>query len=69
MSSKSQDKNFHREIVYKAEDYINFDEIVVSFSKIESHKSIGYIYNGSEKIPFRQRHPIFQNIFRNEFSR
>jgi len=46
---------------------INVKEITISFSKFFDHIDPSYIYSGSEKIPFCERHPKYQNILLNEF--
>jgi len=37
------------------------------FSKLSKKVDIRDIYSGNEKIPFRNRHPIFKSILRIEF--
>lgn len=46
---------------------INLKEITISYSKFFDHVNPSYIYSGSEKIPFCERHPEYQNILLNEF--
>lgn len=51
----------------------NFDlksmvsQIFIPFSDISSQPPDDYIYSGGEKIPFRERHPIFQALILVEF--
>jgi len=45
------------------------DQIFIPFSDIFSQKIEEYIYSGGEKIPFRERHPIFQTLMLSEFDR
>jgi hypothetical protein len=42
-------------------------DIIVPFSDVSSQKNEEYIYNGEEKIPFPERHPIFQALMLYEF--
>ena len=46
--------------------YLNFivSELITTFSN--NHK-IEYIYDGSENIPFKERHPLYQSILIEEF--
>jgi hypothetical protein len=60
-------------IVENDSGIINFDlksrinQIFIPFSDISSQKIEEYIYSGGEKIPFRERHPIFQTLMLVEF--
>ena len=47
---------------------VNFKQIIIEFSSFGKSEKIAYIYYGNEKIPFRERHPIYKIIFRNEFA-
>ena len=49
------------------EDSINFNNIIIPFSKFGKSKCTSYIYNGNEKLSFKKRHPKFQAVFLNEF--
>ncbi|NVM34412.1 MAG: hypothetical protein HWN81_02375 [Candidatus Lokiarchaeota archaeon] len=68
MSSKTLDKKFEDNIEESiAKQPVNLKEFVIPFSEfIRSEK---YIYFGSEKIPFKERHPVYQVILRNEFAK
>ncbi len=44
---------------------INLKRFIIPFS--EFGKSEKYIYLGFEKIPFKDRHPVYQLILKNEF--
>ena len=72
MSSKSVDKEQEqanlggRDFISKAP--VNFKHLVIEFSNFGKSEKIHYIYIGNEKISFRDRHPIYQTIFRNEFA-
>ncbi len=69
MSSQSQEKSEF--IILSFEDYkedsINFNKIIIPFSKLGISKKPIYIYKGLEKILFKERHPIYQSIFLDEF--
>jgi hypothetical protein len=65
MSSESIDKRFH-DFILKKEVIFNIKDIVIPFTQIFP-KNEEFIYNGSEKIPFKNRHPIYKAIFLNEF--
>jgi len=47
---------------------VNFKQIIIEFSSFGKSEKIDYIYSGNEKIPFREKHPIYKIIFRNEFA-
>jgi len=48
--------------------YFSLSNCVVSFSSLSKNKLTSWIYFGNEKIPFKERHPEFRMILRNEFS-
>lgn len=48
--------------------YFSLSNCVVSFSSLSKNKQTSWIYFGNEKIPFKERHPVFRMILRNEFS-
>lgn len=70
MSSQSLEKS---EIIilsfndYK-EDSINFKKIIIPFSKFGISKCPEYIYEGLEKIIFKERHPLYKSILLDEFA-
>ena len=47
---------------------LNLKHSVISFSKICTSKNPCYIYSGNEKVAFGERHPIYQKIFKKEFT-
>lgn len=70
MSSKPA-KNKYDDVSNKGietEEPINFTNIVIPFNKFGSMRNPSYIYNGPEKISFKERHPLYQTILRNEFT-
>lgn len=71
MSSKSLEKKENIFPIYNTflEDSINFKKIVIPFSEFENSKSTFYIYDGTEKIKFKEKVPLYQDIFLNEFLR
>jgi len=48
-------------------DSINFDDIIIPFSDFGISKNPSYIYNGNEDINFKERHPVYQKLFLDEF--
>jgi hypothetical protein len=42
-------------------------EIIIPFSSVIEQQSYPYIYEGDEKIPFQQRHPIYKAMMKIEF--
>jgi hypothetical protein len=59
-------------IVLSFEDYqensINFNRIIIPFSKFGLSKAPEYIYEGNENITFKKRHPEYKSIFLDEFT-
>ena len=45
----------------------DFSKAFVSFTNVVESNNNQYIYMGNEKIPFKERHPEYQNIFFYEF--
>ena len=66
MSSKSIEKNFV-EIEQKEEEYFDLKRVVIPFSLVFL-KNEQFIYNGTEKIPFSKRDPLYKAIILHEFS-
>jgi len=46
---------------------LDYSKAFISFSNIDEAKNYQYIYTGNEKIPFKERHQIYQNLFIYEF--
>jgi len=68
MSSKTLDKKFEDNIEEDiVKQPVNLKEFVIPFSKFG--RSEKYIYLVFEKIPFNERHPVYQIILRNEFAK
>ena len=70
MSSKSV-KRKHEEVrkfEVTVEDHFDLKRAVISFSKLLEYSTPEYIYMGQEKIPFKNCHPEYQSILRNEFA-
>jgi len=63
MSSKSLDKKFVK-IEFKEED---LKRVVIPFSSVFL-KNEKFIYDGSEKVPFSKRDPLYKTILLQEFS-
>ncbi len=70
MSSKTVKKKAHSIPGKKidVEKPINFRNIVINFSEFSKSEKLGHIYFGDEKIPFQERHHIYQSIIRKEFT-
>ena len=70
MSSKSISKIQEEldESKIKTNNPINFQRALVSFSQFAGASTTKFIYTGEEKIPFNERHPEYQLIFRYEFA-
>ncbi|MFX0001309.1 MAG: hypothetical protein ACFE9Q_11305 [Candidatus Hodarchaeota archaeon] len=67
MSSKTLEKK--SEEIIKAEvisEPFRLKKFIIPFSQFG--KPERYIYLGFERIPFRERHPIYQEILKNEFA-
>jgi hypothetical protein len=43
------------------------EQIFIPFSDISSQFREEYIYTGEEKIPFKERHPVFRDLMLGEF--
>jgi len=52
----------------EVEKPVNFRNITINFAEFSKAEKLGYIYFGDEKIPFRERHLLYQSIIRNEFT-
>lgn len=65
MSSKSIEKKFI-EFEQKEEEYFDLKRVIIPFSLVFL-KSEQFIYNGTEKIPFSKRDPLYKAIFLQEF--
>jgi hypothetical protein len=48
--------------------YFSLSNCVIPFSSLSKNKKTSWIYFGNEKISFKERHPEFRMILRNEFS-
>ena len=70
MSSRMISKKFESTIIQEIpkEGPINFGNITIPFSEFGGSKKISDIYEGSEKIPFRERDQAYQTIIENEFT-
>lgn len=68
MSSKSEKEKYEDILDYGIlrEDPLNLKLAILSYTSFS--KSEKFIYDGHERIPFQERHPIYQAILRNEFT-
>lgn len=65
MSSKPIERKF---VKIEVKEEVNFDvkNCIIPFSLLFP-KGERYIYDGSEKLPFSKRDPLYQTIFLQEF--
>lgn len=70
MSSQSLEKKEYILLSFDTykEDSINFNKIIIPFSKFGISKNPVYVYVGLEKIAFKERHPVYKSIFMDEFA-
>ena len=47
---------------------LDLKRLVIHLSEFCKSKSPSYIYSGTEKIPFGEKHPDYQSILKKEFS-
>ncbi len=66
MSSKSTDKKFQKIPIQDLEEPLQLNNVIIPFSKFS--KSEEFIYYGHEKIPFQERHPVYQTLLKREFA-
>lgn len=66
MSSKSIDKKIVEIDEFKDEEYFDLKRVMVPFSLVFL-KDEQFIYDGTEKIPFSKRDPLYKKILNNEF--
>ena len=60
--------NFDSSYRILEEESINIHDVIIPFSKFGYSKPTIFIYDGNEKISFKNRHPTFQDIFLEEFT-
>ena len=65
MSSKSVDKKYH-EVEHDIRESFQVKNVIIPFSLFFGTQE-DYIYSGEEKIPFKNRHPLYRVILLNEF--
>ncbi|MFX0021522.1 MAG: hypothetical protein ACFE9S_04300 [Candidatus Hermodarchaeota archaeon] len=65
MSSKSTDKKYQKIPIHDLEEPLKLNNVIIPFSKFSNSEV--FIYYGYEKMPFSERHPIFQAILKREF--
>ena len=66
MSSEIKKKKYQGPEVPIEEEF-DVKAMVLPFS-LMSRKKEEYIYFGGEKIPFRERHPVYRELFLSEFT-
>ena len=67
MSSKTSDKKIQEIPVIELDAPLSLRDIMIPFSHFSKPEKC--IYYGNEKIPFNQRHPVYQAIFKREFAK
>jgi len=67
MSSKLEKEKYEDVLDYSIlrEDPLNLKLAILSYTHFS--KSEKFIYDGHERMPFLERHPIYQSVLRNEF--
>ncbi|MFX1375168.1 MAG: hypothetical protein ACFFA0_05095 [Promethearchaeota archaeon] len=65
MSLKTIEKK--TKVISETELKYDASPIITAFSEISSQTNVEYIYTGEEKIPFKDRHPVYQALMLNEF--
>ncbi|MHA1987205.1 MAG: hypothetical protein ACW98D_11240 [Promethearchaeota archaeon] len=66
MSSKSIVKKFVKIDEFTDEEYFDLKRVIIPYSLVFL-KGEQFIYNGTEKIPFSKRDPLYKTILLNEF--
>jgi len=68
MSSKLEKKKYEDVLDYGIlkEDPLNLKSAILSYTNFG--KAEKFIYDGHEKMPFHERHLLYQSILRNEFT-
>lgn len=68
MSSKLENKKYEEVSDYDIlrEDPLNLKSAILSY--VNFGKAEEFIYNGHERMPFHERHLLYQSILRNEFT-
>jgi hypothetical protein len=66
MSSGNSKLSKNVNILFENNPEINM-KLSKAFSPFPKDATIDYIYDGSEQIPFKDRHPLYQFIFIQEF--
>ena len=68
MISEDTMKIYQENIIQVEENfYPDISGAVLHLSDLNKNEESEYIYNGDEKIPFNERHPEYQRIFKEEF--
>ncbi len=65
-------KETHEAVIIRIMDYDNLEfvlsKIIIPFSEIMKDSHVPDVYAGYEKIPFKKRYPLYQNIMKQEFA-
>ncbi len=68
MISEDTMKIYQENIIQVEENfYPDISGAVLHLSDLNKNEESEYIYNGDEKIPFNERNPEYQRIFKEEF--
>ena len=69
MSSKTEKDGFDDLLDYGIlkEEPLNLKGAILSYNNLK--KPERFIYNGHEKMPFSERHPVYQAVLINEFTK
>jgi hypothetical protein len=66
MSSKSTDKKYQKIPIQDLLEPLKLKTAIIPYSKFS--KTEKFIYDGHEKIPFHERHPVYQTLMKKEFA-
>ncbi|MFX1377904.1 MAG: hypothetical protein ACFFA4_02325 [Promethearchaeota archaeon] len=66
MSSKSSEKKHQKIPIQDLEQPLKLTNAVIPFSKLTIPEK--FIYYGYERIPFHERHPVYQTLIKREFA-
>ncbi|MFX0005440.1 MAG: hypothetical protein ACFFA7_06245 [Promethearchaeota archaeon] len=66
MSSKSTNKKYQKIPVQDLPEPLKLNNVIIPFSKFSNSED--FIYYGHEKIPFSERHPVYQTLLIIEFA-
>ena len=66
MSSKSTGKKYQKIAIQDSIEPLKLKTVIIPYSNFS--KTEKFIYYGHEKIPFHERHPVYQTLLKKEFA-